>query len=128
MPSHHNVFDEPIEICSLAPRTGFTRSGACESGPEDHGPEDHGVHGVCIQVTAEFLTFSRERGNDLSTPLPEFGFPGLQPGDRWCLCAARWQEAHAAGMAPKVVLLATHARVLEVLDLVDLKAHALDLS
>jgi hypothetical protein len=123
MPAHRNVFGEPLDTCSMAPRTGFTRSGACESGPEDLG-----VHSVCIQVTAEFLAFSRDRGNDLSTPLPEFGFPGLKPGDRWCLCAARWQEALAAGRAPKVVLRATHARTLDVVEFADLKAHALDLS
>jgi len=123
MAQHRNVFGEPLESCSLAPRTGFTRSGACESGPEDLG-----VHSVCVQVTAEFLEFSRARGNDLSTPVPQFAFPGLKPGDRWCLCAARWQEAFEAGMAPKVVLRATHARTLDVIDLVDLKRHALDLS
>ncbi len=123
MDSHRNVFDEPLESCSLAPRTGFTRSGACESGPEDLG-----VHSVCVQVTAEFLEFSRSRGNDLSTPMPQFAFPGLKPGDRWCLCAARWQEAFEVGLAPKVVLRATHARTLEVIDFADLKAHALDLS
>jgi hypothetical protein len=123
MPAHHNVFGEPLETCSMVPRTGFTRSGACESGPEDLG-----VHSVCVQVTAEFLAFSRDRGNDLSTPLPEFGFPGLKPGDRWCLCAARWQEALDAGRAPKVVLRATHARTLDAIEFADLKAHALDLS
>lgn len=123
MPAHHNVFGEPLETCSMAPRTGFTRSGACESGPEDLG-----VHSVCVQVTAEFLAFSRAQGNDLSTPQPEFGFPGLKPGDRWCLCAARWQEALDAGRAPKVVLRATHARTLDVIEFTDLKAHALDLS
>jgi uncharacterized protein (DUF2237 family) len=123
MAQHRNVFDEPLELCSLAPRTGFTRSGACESGPEDVG-----VHSVCVQVTAEFLEFSRSRGNDLSTPIPQFAFPGLEPGDRWCLCAARWQEAFEAGVAPKVVLRATHARTLEVIGLADLKRHAIDLS
>ncbi len=123
MSEHRNVFGEPLESCSLAPRTGFTRSGACESGPEDVG-----VHSVCVQVTAEFLDFSRSRGNDLSTPMPQFAFPGLKPGDRWCLCAARWREAYEAGLAPKVVLRATHVRTLEVVDLADLKRHALDLS
>ena len=120
---HRNVFGDPIESCSMAPRTGFTRSGSCESGPEDVG-----VHSVCVQVTADFLAFSRKQGNDLSTPVPQFAFPGLKPGDRWCLCAARWQEAFEAGMAPKVVLRATHRRTLEVIDFADLKAHALDLS
>jgi uncharacterized protein (DUF2237 family) len=123
MAQHRNVFGEPLESCSLAPRTGFTRSGACESGPEDPG-----VHSVCVQVTAEFLEFSRARGNDLSTPVPQFAFPGLKPGDRWCLCAARWQEAFEAGMAPKVVLRATHVRTLDVIEIADLKSHALDLS
>ena len=123
MAQHRNVFGEPLESCSLAPRTGFTRSGACESGPEDPG-----VHSVCVQVTAEFLEFSRARGNDLSTPVPQFAFPGLKPGDRWCLCAARWQEAFEAGMAPKVVLRATHLRTLDVIEIADLKSHALDLS
>ncbi len=80
-----NVFGEPIETCSLRPMTGFYRSGCCETGPEDVG-----VHTVCVEVTEEFLHFSRSRGNDLSTPLPQFGFPGLEPRDRWCLCAARW--------------------------------------
>jgi hypothetical protein len=118
-----NVLGEPLEPCSLSPRTGFTRSGACETGPEDIGS-----HTVCAQVTQAFLDFSRARGNDLSTPVPQYGFPGLKPGDRWCLCAARWQEALAAGQAPRVVLRATHARALEVIALDALKAHALDLS
>lgn len=118
-----NVLGEPLELCSLSPRTGFTRTGACETGPEDVGS-----HTVCTQVTGEFLAFSRARGNDLSTPAPQFGFPGLKPGDRWCLCAARWKEAYDAGQAPRVVLTATHERALEVISLDELKAHALDLS
>jgi len=118
-----NVLGEPLDSCSLAPRTGFTRSGSCETGPEDVGS-----HTVCTQVTAEFLAFSRARGNDLSTPVPQFGFPGLKPGDRWCLCAARWKEAYDAGQAPRVVLRATHARALEVVPLEKLKTYALDLS
>lgn len=118
-----NVLGEPLETCSERPRTGFTRSGSCESGPEDLGS-----HTVCAQVTREFLEYSRGRGNDLSTPVPAFGFPGLKPGDRWCLCAARWQEALEAGSAPRVALRATHERALEVVSLADLKAHALDLS
>ena len=96
-----NVFGEPIKVCSLNPMTGFYRTGCCETGPEDVG-----VHTVCVEVTAEFLAFSKSRGNDLSTARPEFGFPGLNPGDRWCLCAARWQEALEAGAAPRVVLAA----------------------
>lgn len=121
--NQRNVFGEPIEICSLNPTTGFYRSGCCETGPEDVG-----VHTVCVEVTAAFLAFSKARGNDLSTPRPEFGFPGLNPGDRWCLCAARWQEALAAGVAPRVVLAATHAATLEIAKLEDLKRHALDLT
>lgn len=118
-----NVLGEPLEACSLRPRTGFTRSGSCETGPQDLG-----AHTVCAQVTREFLKFSREQGNDLVTPVPAFGFPGLKPGDRWCLCAARWKEALEAGAAPRVALRATHERALEVVSLADLKAHALDLS
>ena len=118
-----NVFGEPIEVCSLNPTTGFYRTGCC-----DTGPEDVGVHTVCVEVTREFLAFSKSRGNDLSTPRPEFGFPGLNPGDRWCLCAERWQEALSAGMAPRVVLAATHEATLEIADLADLKRHALDLA
>jgi uncharacterized protein len=118
-----NVFGEPIEVCSLNPTTGFYRSGCCETGPEDVG-----VHTVCVEVTREFLAFSKARGNDLSTPRPEFGFPGLNPGDRWCLCAERWQEALAAGVAPRVVLAATHEATLEIAELADLKRHALDLA
>jgi hypothetical protein len=118
-----NVLGDPLATCSLSPRTGFTRSGECETGPEDIGS-----HTVCVQVTREFLEFSRERGNDLTTAAPELGFPGLKPNDRWCLCAARWREALEAGQAPRVVLRATHARSLEVVSLQDLKAHAIDLN
>jgi len=118
-----NVFGEPIEVCSLNPTTGFYRSGCCETGREDVG-----VHTVCVEVTKEFLAFSKARGNDLSTPRPEYGFPGLNPGDRWCLCAERWQEALAAGVAPRVVLAATHEATLEIAELTDLKRHALDLA
>jgi uncharacterized protein (DUF2237 family) len=123
METQKNVFGEPLEVCSLSPRTGFYRTGCCHSGPEDLG-----VHTVCTEVTAEFLAFSKSRGNDLSTPRPEFDFPGLEPGDRWCLCAARWQEALEAGAAPKVVLSATHEWTLEIVDLADLKRYALDLA
>lgn len=118
-----NVFGEPLVTCSDAPLTGFYRSGCCETGPEDVG-----LHCVCVQMTAEFLAFSKRTGNDLSTPRPEFGFEGLEPGDRWCLCAARWHEAFESGAAPRVVLTATHEAALEVCRLDDLKAHALDLS
>ncbi|CAJ2377010.1 MAG: DUF2237 domain-containing protein [Gammaproteobacteria bacterium] len=118
-----SVLGEPLEICSTSPMTGFIRNGCCETGPGDLGS-----HTVCIQATEEFLQFSKERGNDLSTPVPEFQFPGLREGDRWCLCAARWREAFEAGMAPRVVLRATHARALEIIPLADLKARAIDLS
>ncbi|HZV62125.1 MAG TPA: DUF2237 domain-containing protein [Methylophilaceae bacterium] len=115
-----NVLGTTLQPCSLDPLTGFTRTGCCETGPEDIGS-----HTICVQVTEEFLVFSRMQGNDLSTPRPEFGFEGLQPGDRWCLCAARWQEAAEAGIAPPVVLEATHERALEIVDLGDLEYHAL---
>lgn len=118
-----NVLGEPLEPCGLDPVTGFFRDGCC-----DTGPEDRGSHTVCAQMTAAFLAFSKARGNDLSTPRPEFGFPGLKEGDRWCLCALRWREAYAAGRAPRVVLAATHERALEVVDLFDLKRYAHDLN
>ena len=118
-----NVLGETLESCSVRPLTGFTRTGSCETGPQDVGS-----HTVCSQVTQEFLDFSRSQGNDLVTPVPEFDFPGLRPGDRWCVCAARWQEAFEAGCAPRVVLRATHERALEVVSMADLKAHALDLN
>jgi uncharacterized protein (DUF2237 family) len=118
-----NVFGEPLIVCSADPVTGWTRNGCCETDDQDVGS-----HTVCVVLTAEFLAFSKARGNDLSTPQPQFGFPGLNPGERWCLCAARWAEAHRAGMAPKVCLRATHRRALEVCRLEDLKAHAIDLA
>ena len=114
-----NVLGTEMEECSRDPLTGFYRTGCCETGPEDHGH-----HLVCIEATVDFLVFSKERGNDLSTPLPQFGFEGIQPGDRWCLCAERWQEAFEAGAAPPVHLEATHLLALEFIDLADLKAHA----
>jgi uncharacterized protein (DUF2237 family) len=116
-----NVLGEPLAPCSDEPLTGFFRDGCCNTAPEDVG-----LHAVCTRVTAEFLEFSRGRGNDLSTPVPAFGFPGLKPGDQWCLCALRWQEALEAGAAPRVVLQATHAAALRVVRLADLKAHAVD--
>jgi uncharacterized protein (DUF2237 family) len=116
-----NVLGTPLEICSLQPRTGFYRTGCC-----DTGPEDVGCHTVCVEMTAEFLAFSKACGNDLSTPRPEFGFAGLKPGDRWCLCAARWQEALEAGEAPHVVLRATEATALAYCMLDDLREHATD--
>jgi len=118
-----NVLGGPLAVCSVAPMTGWFRDGCCNTDAADHG-----LHTVCAIVTAEFLAFSKARGNDLSTPRPEYGFPGLRPGDRWCLCAARWQEAFEAGVAPRVVLAATHAASLSVCALDDLKANAADLA
>jgi hypothetical protein len=118
-----NVFGEALESCSERPLTGFFRDGCCNTSEQDAGS-----HTVCIRVTKEFLEFSRFRGNDLSTPHPEFGFPGLEPGDRWCLCAARWLEAHEQGMAPKVYLRGTHQRALEIVPLETLRRFAVDLN
>ncbi|HEY1723708.1 MAG TPA: DUF2237 domain-containing protein [Magnetospirillaceae bacterium] len=118
-----NVLGGKLENCSIKPMTGFFRNGCC-----DTGREDVGSHTVCAVMTVEFLAFSKSMGNDLSTPMPEYGFAGLQPGDRWCLCAPRWQEAMEANAAPRVVLRATHRGALEHCDLADLKAHAIDLS
>lgn len=118
-----NVLGEPLQTCSDSPVTGFFRDGCCNTGDQDFGS-----HTVCIQVTREFLEFTRFRGNDLSTPLPEFDFPGLQPGDRWCLCASRWLEAHDNNMAPRVLLQGTHRRALEIVPLDLLRKFAVDLS
>ncbi len=118
-----NVLGEPLELCATSPMTGFYRDGCCNTGRDDLGN-----HTVCIVATAEFLAFSQARGNDLSTPLPAFGFPGLKPGDRWCLCAPRWQEAFEAGHAPRVVLRATHEGALSACALADLKRSAIDLA
>jgi hypothetical protein len=115
----NNVLGEPLMPCAIDPLTGFYRDGSCNTGPEDLGR-----HVVCAEMTAEFLEFSRAVGNDLTTPMPEFGFEGLQPGDRWCLCAARWQEAYQSGMAPRVILASTHEAALEICDLEALRAHA----
>lgn len=117
-----NVLGGDLANCSSDPLTGFYRNGCC-----DTGADDVGVHVVCARVTAEFLEFSASKGNDLATPQPAFGFGGLRPGDQWCLCAARWQEAFDAGVAPPVVLAATHERALEFVSLDDLMRHALDL-
>ncbi|HEY8991098.1 MAG TPA: DUF2237 domain-containing protein [Luteolibacter sp.] len=114
-----NVLGTPLQTCSIEPLTGWFRDGCCRTGKGDGG-----VHVVCTRVTNEFLSFSKNRGNDLSTPRPDYGFPGLKAGDRWCLCAARWQEAFEAGHAPAVVLEATHESALEFIDLADLKRHA----
>jgi uncharacterized protein (DUF2237 family) len=116
-----NVLGGELEVCGTDPLTGYYRNGCC-----DTGAGDTGVHVVCARVTAEFLVFSAEVGNDLSTPRPEYGFAGLQPGDQWCLCASRWAEALSAGVAPPVVLAATHAAALEWATLDDLRAHAVD--
>ena len=117
-----NVLGGPLGVCSEQPVTGFYRTGCC-----DTGPDDLGRHTVCIVASAEFLAFSKARGNDLSTPRPEFDFPGVQPGQRWCLCAARWKEALKAGMAPKVVLNATNEATLDIVSLEELKRYAADL-
>jgi hypothetical protein len=116
-----NVLGGPLASCSFDPLTGFYRDGCCNTGPEDVG-----VHLVCAVVTAEFLSFSRQAGNDLSTPRPEHGFAGLTPGDRWCLCAPRYKEALDAGCAPGVVLSGTHAQALEWVTLEELQRHAVD--
>lgn len=118
-----NVLGEPLEICGTAPMTGFFRDGCCSTGPHDHGS-----HTVCAEVTADFLAFSRAQGNDLSTPRPEWRFPGLKPGDRWCVCAARWLEAYEAGTAPPVRLRSTHQAALRIVPFAALRCHALDLN
>ncbi len=116
-----NVLGGPLLPCSVAPLTGFFRDGCCNTGPDDRG-----LHVVCVEITADFLAFSQSRGNDLMTPVAEIGFAGLKPGDRWCVCASRWEEARRAGMAPPVLLEATHLAALEVCSLADLRAHAVD--
>jgi uncharacterized protein (DUF2237 family) len=121
MSAHLNVLGTPLEICSIEPMTGFTREGSCKVTKEDIG-----VHGVCIQATKEFLEFSKATGNDLSTPMPMYGFQGLQPGDRWCLCASRWKEALENNAAPLVNLAATHEAALNFASLEELLAHSID--
>ena len=118
-----NVLNEPLVPCAAYPITGFFRDGACNTCKEDVGS-----HTVCVQVSRDFLEFSRLKGNDLSTPVPEYGFPGLRPGDHWCLCAARWLEAYENGMAPRVFLAKTHKRALEVVPMQLLRKHALDVN
>jgi uncharacterized protein (DUF2237 family) len=118
-----NVLGGSLTTCSVKPMTGFFRDGCCNTGPADVGS-----HTVCVVLTTEFLAFSKSVGNDLSTPMPEYGFPGLKPGERWCLCAPRWQQAFQAGSAPKVVLAATHEGALEYTELADLKKYAVDLN
>jgi uncharacterized protein (DUF2237 family) len=115
-----NVLGDELMPCSIEPLTGFYRDACCNTGAEDMG-----LHVVCAEMTAEFLEFSAAVGNDLSTPVPEYGFPGLRPGDRWCLCAARWREALQAGVAPPVILASTHEAALAVCDISDLRANAL---
>lgn len=119
MPSPRNVLGGELLACSYAPLTGFYRTGCCETGQQDLGR-----HLICVRVTAEFLRFSQQAGNDLSTPRPEYRFAGLKPGDRWCLCAMRWVEALRAGFAPPVVLEATNEAALDIVDLATLQAHA----
>ncbi|MEG5044342.1 DUF2237 domain-containing protein [Microcoleus sp. B4-C1] len=117
-----NVLGGKLETCCTSPMTGYYRDGKCNTGGGDFG-----AHTVCAQLTEEFLQFTKSNGNDLSTPVPEFNFPGLKPGDCWCLCASRWKEAMDAGVAPLVVLAATHALTLEYVSLDELKQHAADL-
>jgi len=116
-----NVLGTELETCSMDPITGFYRDGCCNTGGSDMG-----LHTVCTEVTAEFLAFSKQQGNDLSTPHPQYGFPGLQSGDRWCLCVERWKEALEAGMAPRVKLEACHISTLEFVDLEDLQQYAVE--
>ena len=118
-----NVLGETLAPCGLDPVTGFYRDGCCNTGYEDVG-----IHVICARMTREFLAFSKKRGNDLSTPVPEAGFPGLKPGDRWCLCAGRWKEALDAGVAPPVLLQATHEEALAIVPLAVLKRYAIDIS
>jgi hypothetical protein len=117
--NQRNVLGEELIACSMDPLTGYYRTGCCEN----HG-DDPGLHVVCCRLTEEFLAFSAAAGNDLSTPMPQYGFPGLHAGDQWCVCAARWAEALEAGSACPVVLESTHISALEYVDLDDLKAHA----
>jgi uncharacterized protein (DUF2237 family) len=116
-----NVLNTDLQTCSLSPRTGFYRDGCCNTGAEDHG-----LHLVCTEVTKEFLEFSKARGNDLSTPNPLYDFPGLKEGDRWCLCVLRWKEALEAGVAPRVVLEATHISTIEFVELEQLQEYAVE--
>ncbi len=121
MISHKNILGTPLEMCSIEPMTGFTREGSCKVTADDYG-----VHGVCIVATEDFLEFSKIKGNDLSTPAPLSGFAGLRPGDRWCLCAARWREAFDHGVAPLVNLAATHEIALNFASLEDFLAYSID--
>lgn len=121
MAAAKNVLGEDLQTCSLQPMTGFYRDGCCNTGAGDFG-----AHVVCAEMTAAFLTYTKAQGNDLSTPVSAYQFPGLKPGDRWCLCASRWREALEDGVAPSVVLAATHISALETVNLGDLKTHAVE--
>lgn len=123
MPVDKNVLGQELGTCCTSPMTGFYRDGCCRTGPQDLG-----MHVVCVEVSEEFLEFSKAKGNDLSTPIPDFEFPGLKSGDRWCLCALRWKEAMENGKAPHVILTSTHESALEVISLEDLKKYAIDLA
>lgn len=118
-----NVFEEPLDACSDDPVTGFFRDGCCNTSAQDAGS-----HTVCVSLTEEFLEYSRSCGNDLMTPRPEYGFPGLAPGNRWCLCASRWLQAHRAGKAPRVYLRRTHRSALKLVPMDVLRSYAIDLS
>ncbi len=119
MAEAENVLGTPLQTCCTSPMTGFYRDGQCQTGPQDRG-----VHVVCAKLTEAFLSYTKAQGNDLSTPQPAYNFPGLKPGDKWCLCAARWQEALDDGVAPPVDLAATHKAALEHVSLGDLQANA----
>ena len=118
-----NVLGTELEVCGLDPKTGFFRDGCCNTNELDVGS-----HTVCVKITEDFLTFSKSKGNDLSTPRPEFSFKGLKEGDSWCLCAARWLEAEVAGCAPKVKMLSTNIKALDIIDLGTLKQYQVDLN
>ena len=121
MAASRNVLGQELQICCTDPMTGFFRNGKC-----DTSPQDSGVHVVCARLTAEFLEFTKARGNDLSTPIPAYNFPGLKPGDCWCLCAARWKESLDAGYAPPIVLASTHEAVLDYVSLEVLQEHSVE--
>ena len=123
MPTAKNVLGTDLEPCCTEPMTGFYRDGFCNTGAGDYG-----AHVVCAVMTAEFLSYTKAQGNDLSTPVPAYQFPGLKPGDRWCLCASRWKEAMDDGVAPKVSLESTHAAALEYISLDEMKRHAIERS
>jgi len=120
MTTAKNVLGTELKPCCYDPLTGFYRDGFCQTGPTDYG-----THVVCARMTAAFLTYTKERGNDLSTPLPVYSFPGLKPGDQWCLCVSRWKEAMLAGVAPPIILEATHERALDIVSIEDLKKYSI---